>query len=94
MSLPQHDLVKDTCKCVFITRISCMQIFDEELAEVEQRVRLIAAAGADAVIVQVCAHGLAQHMSACHKQVVVSVSRLLLTVYTHVIRWTTCCTAR
>ena len=40
--------------------LSRTQVFDEELAEVEQRVRLIAAAGADAVIVQVRTHDLAQ----------------------------------
>ncbi len=47
------------CRCdCWRLIVMCMQVFDEELAEVEQRVRLIAAAGADAVIVQVRTHEL------------------------------------
>lgn len=52
----------------------------------EQRVRLIAAAGADAVIVQVCTHGLALRASPSHG---FSIVRAL--PYTHAVRWPTCC---
>ena len=36
-----------------LAHASVMQVYDEELAEVERRVRIIADAAADAVIVQV-----------------------------------------
>lgn len=78
---------------ISISHLSRMQIFDEELAEVEQRVRLIAAVGADAVIVQVCASGLFQRTSTCHEQVLVSVFCISLVTCEHVIWWPTCCTA-
>ena len=53
MWLPQASVLQETCHCPSASHLSGMQVFDEELAELEQRVRLIAAAGADAVTVQV-----------------------------------------
>ena len=79
--MPQHVLFKDTCECNSNSHLSCIQVFDEELAEVEQRVRLIAAAGADAVIVQVCHTGLLS-VHLCHKAFILFSTRSLHTCRT------------